>query len=629
VHRCTSKYGAVLLIMFIFFGRIIALNEEAKESMSSAPSTVNGESSVTSDGENLISSLIQWFISNKGVMNDKVEIRREFPDDSNSRYGMFAKADISSEELILGIPRTVLLTAEDDEESYGGIWCPTVFNLLREMKLGDKSFYAPYTNYLKSQSQGQLPSHWSDAGQALLHELLAQDDNDKQNDLPPDYVTDWIKGEWHTECEGSHDRNEEHAALLLLQRGWDDIMIPMYDMISHRNGKWLNTKSNSVHNKRQDVKVQASRNIQAGEEIYMSYNFCADCGNKARGYGTAEIFRDYGFVENYPQRWFFGRVGKSKISFELDQDENGKLVVRWLESKPWTKARKYMVKQLDRLIDYGAIVLDSSDQDAVVPEGELNVIRGYQKAMVSALKNALESLDIPTDRDPDCAVDDHSCSLSIRYDDMSWQPDDTNYAVYTCDTEVSMSYDGFDHIEELNSFYQKIDYWKDPKNDNVCFDIESIIQMCGSYRPHYHEMVVHYTARFLPDIRRVLWVGGGDSMLLHEIIKYPNLEFVVGLELDQMITRLSYKQLGTQPHFDNPKVQWWFGDASKSLLMLPEDYFGSFDMVLVDLSETVMSFLVTDGLDIMQALSLLLKPNGILVKNELYLEKMAGIFDYR
>ena len=49
--------------------------------------------------------------------------------------------------------------------------------------------------------------------------------------------------------------------------------------------------------------------------------------------------------------------------------------------------------------------------------------------------------------------------------------------------------------------------------------------------------------------------------------------------------------------------------------LFAEEYFGSFDMVLVDLSETVMSFKVTQGLDIMEALTLLLKPDGIFVKN--------------
>ena len=139
---------------------------------------------------------------------------------------------------------------------------------------------------------------------------------------------------------------------------------------------------------------------------------------------------------------------------------------------------------------------------------------------------------------------------------------------------------------------------------------------------------VHYTARYLDQVKRVLFVGGGDSMLLHEILQYPDLELVVGLELDQQVTRHSFMHFGTQPHWDNDKVQWWFGDAAKSLLMLPADYFGSFDMVLVDLSETVMSFSVNKGLDIFGAMALLLNEKGIIVKNELYFDKFAEIFDY-
>jgi S-adenosylmethionine/arginine decarboxylase-like enzyme len=63
--------------------------------------------------------------------------------------------------------------------------------------------------------------------------------------------------------------------------------------------------------------------------------------------------------------------------------------------------------------------------------------------------------------------------------------------------------------------------------------------------------------------------------------------------------------------------------------MLPKDYFQSFDLVVVDLSETVMSFQVTNTLDIFQTLSLLLKPDGILLKNgEYYMDKMSLYFDY-
>ena len=114
-------------------------------------------------------------------------------------------------------------------------------------------------------------------------------------------------------------------------------------------------------------------------------------------------------------------------------------------------------------------------------------------------------------------------------------------------------------------------------------------------------------------------------MLLHEVLKYNSLEKVVGLELDQKVTRgRCFKHFGTQPHFDDDRVEWWFGDASKSLLMLPKDYFGRFDLVLVDLSETVMSFKVTDKLDVLEALTLLVKPNGI----EVYFSKFKKMFPY-
>lgn len=580
----------------------------------------------------LISNQIEWLRSKGGTFHSNLEVRREDPSDPTSRYGMYATGDITEDELMLEIPRSILLTAGDDEGSYGGMWCPTVRNLIKEMRLGDASAYAPYAKYLMAQPHGQLPSAWSDEGRELLLEVLGQNDEDPSNDLRPAEPVDWIESDWYNECQGGEDEFEQNAALMLVQRGWDDIMIPVYDMMSHRNGKWLNTKSNSVHNHDENVLVKASQDIKAGDEIYTSYNFCEDCGNRGvKQFGTPEIFRDYGFVENYPQRWFLGRKG---LSFELDEEfddegtPTGKIVLTWLEKKrPKRKAIGFLLKQLERLTDVASYEIAHADKS--IPANELSSIKDYHAAVIQAIQLALDALGIDPSEHVEGLCDGEECAVSSRYDALEFREDDLDYAVYTCDTSISMSYEGFENIDGTKSHYQSIDFVKDPKNDNVCFDISNIIQMCGSYRPHYHEMVVHYTARFVPNVKRVLWVGGGDSMLLHEIIKYKSLEFVVGLEIDQWVTRLSFKHTGTQPLYDHPKVQWWYGDAAKSLLMLPKEYFGTFDMVLVDLSETVTSALVTDGLDIMQALALLLKPEGIFVKNELYMEQMADIFDYR
>ena len=181
----------------------------------------------------------------------------------------------------------------------------------------------------------------------------------------------------------------------------------------------------------------------------------------------------------------------------------------------------------------------------------------------------------------------------------------------------------------FNSQYQEIEFTRDPDTMDTIMRLDGTTQQISSYRPHYHEFAVHFPARFLETVKRVLFVGGGDSMVLHEYLKYPSVEKVVGLELDQYVVRNSFRYFHTQPHFNDKRVEWWFGDGAKSLLMLPKEYYQSFDLVVVDLSETVMSFQVTNKLSIFQTLSLLLKPDGILLKNgEYYMEKMSQYFDY-
>ena len=201
--------------------------------------------------------------------------------------------------------------------------------------------------------------------------------------------------------------------------------------------------------------VTASRDIKAGEELYMSYNFCIDCGGRASTYGTAEIFRDYGFVESYPQRWFFGKHGKRKISFELDESDDG-LKVKWLADKPWRKAKNFMVKSLHRLLNLNFIQFDFLVDSSAIPASELSTIRSYHNTMINALQYALDDLDVPYNRDPDCEEGEHACAVSLRYDDLSWEPDETDYTVDNCDSEVIMSLDAYEHIDDVESIYQKI-----------------------------------------------------------------------------------------------------------------------------------------------------------------------------
>ena len=604
-------------------------------------------------------SLISWVEQEDGFVSKNLEIRRKntshtntfdkniwmdhFDDDSlfeddlialstESTFGIFATSDFKEDEIIMEIPGTLLI--EDDDEDDDKNECSHARYFAKQMRLRNESKYAPYINFiLGTQPPGKLPSAWSEAGKNLLRHVLKMNKNEIRGLLPPSNAVSWIDNDWYGICNGSDDPIEKYAYLTSVQRNWNEKLIPLVDMLNHRNGHWLNTYGRNLNSDDSDepITLYALRDIVAGEEIYISYNKCENCflQQGAFEYGTPELLRDNGFVEQFPQSWAFEDID---VSFEIEETEHN-TSIKWIGYEP-------NVDDVELLKDK-LIVLEQTKKTiatvnpANIPEYEWNTIRKYVDAMIFAIESAIEEYEF----DGKC-IDEGTCVADLgRYDELDKIPppypiDSDTYESYdTCiDQHINpleiMDNGTMNTLETIESPYQKISFDWDPKNKNTCMSLDDTVQICDSYRPHYHEMIVHETARYLNSITRVLFVGGGDSMILYEVLKYPDLELVVGLELDQRVVRGSFKHFGTQPHFDDERVEWWFGDASKSLRMLPKEYFGSFDMVLVDLSETVMSFKVTESLDVLETLTLLVNPEGIFVKNEVYIEKFKQIFPY-
>ena len=348
------------------------------------------------------------------------------------------------------------------------------------------------------------------------------------------------------------------------------------------------------------------------------------------------MFRDYGFIENYPQRWIFGG---GTLQFDLEEDNEGNIQLVWDEEdnpentdKPET-AKKFQrelrrLKKVKSMAWHFRLYEDGNN----VPEHEWNLVWEYHQAITDAISYAINDMVGDNEKVPvfvgtrDGVCSGNSCGN--HYDDLEEEEDDLDYVNPTCDNDELLSFPDYDLVETVRSTYQLMSFQDRESPLDMCMDLDETLQICSSYRPHYHEFAAHFPARYIETVKRVIFVGGGDSMLLHEVLKYPSLELVVGLELDQVVTRKSFKFFNTQPHFDDERVEWWFGDATKSLLMLPKDYWQSFDLVLVDLSETVMAFTVTEELEVFDALALLLKPDGVMVKNELYMEAMSTTFDY-
>jgi hypothetical protein len=232
---------------------------------------------------------VDWLNSLEGgYFNPKQEIRRWNRDDPSSYVGIFAKQLIEEGDVLAQIPWEYMISAEefdtedDDDELTTMLMCGTVRNLAAEMKKGTQSKHAPYVQYLLNQPEGQLPSGWSEEGKRLLVDILG---GEEYQQIPPAEPVEWLTEDWYEACHGDpEDTLSAHAAMLVVQRADDDLMVPIYDIYNHRNGKYHATKI--IKNKGENYIVQASRTIEPGEEIYHSYNLCDDCGGRVNGYGT-------------------------------------------------------------------------------------------------------------------------------------------------------------------------------------------------------------------------------------------------------------------------------------------------------------------------------------------------------
>lgn len=224
--------------------------------------------------------LVKWVNEQKhGYVNPKLEIRRTHDDG----LAFFAKDKIEADEVLTHIPWSIIIASDDQDIPEDNLDCGTVRNLAKELKLAEKSAFAPYIEYLLSLDDGQIPSAWTDAAKAILDDILGD-----ERMLPPGAATFMLHDEWVYECDGdATDKLAFQAAELVMQREDVALMVPLYDFIEHRNGDYFNTKTMIKDGKYH--KTLASRTIQSGEQIHKSFDMCEECDPEAVrvGYGTA------------------------------------------------------------------------------------------------------------------------------------------------------------------------------------------------------------------------------------------------------------------------------------------------------------------------------------------------------
>lgn len=492
--------------------------------------------------------------------------------------------------------------------------CDAALALLHHVRNeGNTSDFAPYLDYLyRSENIPSIPSTWSLVGKAFLKTIQG-------STLIPQDITELsffkdcidLENEGYlTDIEDDQKIPFETAYAIALTRSWDEKLVPVLDMFNHHPQPNIVVDDDDDKDA-QTIKIFAKTDIRRGDQLYTDYR------NRSQDsiHHVSTLLRDFGFVEDYPQQWKIPTPEKRSnieennvpvdIRFDIVRVENEdgeRYDVNWV--RPVTPlvhpvAANHLKKELARIRAVNLSVVETAA--TVASESERETILGYYRSLVIAYETVISSVEQAIELSPGIVEnpgdDFMACNDFVALHDETY---------------------GWEYFEATRSSHQAIDYYYNRETRDACLFLESYLHACVSNRPHYHEVFVHYPAHFLEKVERVLFIGGGDSMVLHEVLKYDDqLELVVGLELDQHVVRNTFSRIGTQPHFHNDKVEWWFGDAAEALNVLPTEYYGTFDLVVVDiLSEVAESLQVTDHVTIMEAAMMLMKPNGIIVKNE-------------
>lgn len=139
------------------------------------------------------------------------------------------------------------------------------------------------------------------------------------------------------------------------------------------------------------------------------------------------------------------------------------------------------------------------------------------------------------------------------------------------------------HIYSETSPFQQIDFFES-EEFGTFFTLDGLMMVNEKDEFVYHDMITHVALATNPDIKRVLVIGGGDGGTVRELTRYPNIEKIDMVEIDEMVVRACEKYLPiTSSKLSDPRVSLFFEDGLKFIHGKENEY----DLILVDSTDPI------------------------------------------
>jgi hypothetical protein len=329
--------------------------------------------------------------------------------------------------------------------------------------------------------------------------------------------------------------------------------------------------------------VFATRDIKMNEQLYTSHSQCEYLG--CNMVDAQDVFiSDFGYVQNYPRRYVidcdpfdaeFRIVFDIDRSIKDDENEDGSsnhtLTFTWIRTSKIEDilyTNSFIDAQKDRMYQL------KTEFNSVLNQ---TVTSKYERAMIlqihAAYTEAFELAymyryhkDIPTNTTTiskltqtssiqNNQIQDGMNDVPNYYDPLTEKKGFgiTHHLGNWMGCAEGIIEDGTE-IGKLEGFYQSLEFYYEKDYENTYMHMAEWLHSGSNFRAHYHEAAIHVPLQYVKDVKRVLYIGGGDNMVVHELLKYPNIELIAGMELDQQVSRSSMKYFGTTPSYHDPRV---------------------------------------------------------------------------
>ena len=139
------------------------------------------------------------------------------------------------------------------------------------------------------------------------------------------------------------------------------------------------------------------------------------------------------------------------------------------------------------------------------------------------------------------------------------------------------------HLYSEKTKFQHMDFY-DSFELGRFFTLDGIMMANEKDEFIYHEMIIHTPMSVHPDVKHVLVIGGGDGGSVRELTKYPSIQSIDMVEIDErvVIGCQSYFPV-TTTGFKDPRVHFFFEDG----LAFVKNSSKIYDLIIVDSTDPV------------------------------------------